>query len=540
MFFKIGAFILTLIILIPILSIFVELFHILYLSFFDTNSTAFTELKANLSHFFSYLFLKFIKSTFIVCFFTLLCSVILGSSLAYLIARFNFFGRAFLEKILILPLAIPAYILAFVYVGIMEFDGFFNAFFGFRIDFFNIYGLIFILSISLYPYVYMFAKTSFQSEAIALYEAASLMGRSGFNIFFSLGLIMARPAILAGGILILMEVLSDYGASAYLGIDTFSAGIFKLWYDLNDLYSASILTGFLLIFVIFLIFVEKFYKDKRSYSLAQDTSLLIVRKDLGKIPAFFASLYAFIIAFLGFIIPFCWLGFWALQDSKLFEAEFYTMIFNSFSLAFVAALITTLCACFLCFVARIHRYAFFSALVLKLSSIGYALPGAALGVSVMIVCVFFGQMSGIFLLGTSLSVLIFAYLIRFLAPSIYSLENAYDKIHLNFDEAAMQLRKNRFILFFKIHLPLLKTFLALSFMMVFIDVVKELPLTRILVPFNYETLSVKAFWYASDERIYDAALPSFVIVLLSFIALLILQFFMRNNDVRNQKSKQKL
>ncbi|EIK2238277.1 iron ABC transporter permease, partial [Campylobacter jejuni] len=247
-YYKLGAILLALFLALPIFGIFAELFYILFQNFNTSNLTQFSSIKENLSHFFDYLFLKFIKDTFIISVGVLCLSLILGVSSAYLIANYDFYFCKILEKLLILPLAIPAYILAFVYVGIMDFQGFFHENFGFRMDFFNHYGVIFVLAISLYPYIYLFAKTAFKSEAKETYEVAKIMKYSEFRIFTRVALLSARPAIFSGALLVLMETLSDYGASAYLGVDTFSAGIFKLWYDLNDSYSSSVLSGILMLF----------------------------------------------------------------------------------------------------------------------------------------------------------------------------------------------------------------------------------------------------------------------------------------------------
>ncbi|MET1809894.1 ABC transporter permease [Campylobacter coli] len=532
-YYKIGAILLALFLTLPIFGIFAELFYILFQNFNTSNLAEISSIKENLSHFFDYLFLKFIKDTLIVSIGVLLLSLILGVSSAYLMANYNFYFCRILEKLLILPLAIPAYILAFVYVGIMDFQGFFHENFGFRIDFFNHYGVIFVLAISLYPYIYLFAKTAFKSEAIEAYEVAKIMGYSKFRIFSRVMLLSARPAIFSGALLVLMETLSDYGASAYLGVDTFSAGIFKLWYDLNDSYSSSILSGILMIFVFLIMYIDYYYKNKHHYSFNQNLTLFIKKRKLSHIKQILACFYCFIIALLGFILPFIWLVYWGLKDFKLFEAEFYIISFQTIILAFITALITTLLAYFLMFSSRIIKNNFFSLCILKLSSLGYSIPAAALGISMIVLFVFLDKIFHLNLLGTSLIILVFAYIIRFLASAIYSLEGGCNKIHLNTDEASLNLRPSYLILFFKIHTPLMKHFLFLAFIIVFIDTIKELPLSRILAPFGFETLSVKAFWFASDERIYDAALPSLLIVLLSLIVVIWMDKITRKDDVRN-------
>ncbi|EGY4781647.1 iron ABC transporter permease, partial [Campylobacter coli] len=265
----------------------------------------------------------------------------------------------------------------------------------------------------------------------------------------------------------------------------------------------------------------------------QNLTLFIKKRKLSHIKQILACFYCFIIALLGFILPFIWLVYWGLKDFKLFEAEFYIISFQTIILAFITALITTLLAYFLMFSSRIIKNNFFSLCILKLSSLGYSIPAAALGISMIVLFVFLDKIFHLNLLGTSLIILVFAYIIRFLASAIYSLEGGYNKIHLNTDEASLNLRPSYLILFFKIHTPLMKHFLFLAFIIVFIDTIKELPLSRILAPFGFETLSVKAFWFASDERIYDAALPSLLIVLLSLIVVIWMDKITRKDDVRN-------
>lgn len=520
---KTGAILLALFLSLPLLSIFTELLYVIFQNLNTQDSNEILTIKENLNHFFSYLFIKFLKDTFLVLLGVLSLSFIIGVSSAYLVANFEFYFSNILEKFLILPLAIPAYILAFIYVGIMDYQGVFYELFHFRINFFNIYGVIFVLSISLFPYVFMFAKTAFQSEAKELIEVAKTTGYSEFKIFFKVAIFTAKPAIMSGLMLVFMETLSDYGASAYYGVDTFSAGIFKLWYDLNDSYSSAVLSGFLMIFVFLVMYLEYQNKTKRKYSFNQNLKIFIQKRKLSKYKASLASLYCFIIALIGFILPFIWLLYWGLQDTKIFESEFYIMAIKTLVLAGITALIVTLLAYFLSFVARVSKSHWFSICIIKLSSLGYAIPGAAIGIGVMIMFIILNNIFGFALLGNSLLVLIFAYMVRFLATAIYSLEGGYNKIHTQSDEASLFINPSYKTLFLKIHTPLLKHFLWLSFIIVFIDTIKELPLSRMLAPFGFETLGVKAFWYASDERIYDAALPSLCIVVLSLLVILWIQ-----------------
>lgn len=529
---QILAIIMVGVILIPIFGSFFETAYALIQSLLYHSPLA-QEISSNLSHFFSFLFLRFLSDTFWVAFFVCLLSVVIGTSCAYLISHFDFPLSKIVEQILFLPLAIPAYILAFVYVGIMDFDGIFYAIFGFRLDIFNLYGVIFVLSISLFPYVYIFAKTSFSTQPPQFYEVAKSMHCSQWRFFSHISLPLAYPAIGAGALLVLMETLSDYGASAYLGVDTFSAGIFKLWYDLNDTYSSSILTAILMLFVLSLMFVEKKIKNLKYYAINQDTKVLLTRTRLYGTKALLASSYCWFIATLGFLLPFLWLVYWGVQDSKIFKLEFYLLALNSALVGGLSAFFALMCALFLCFISRITPSPILSQLISISSSLGYAIPSAVVGVSVMILSAFLSKTFEIPLLGTSLSLLIFAYVVRFLATAIYSIQSGYSKIHNSLDEASLSLRKSYFVLFFRIHLPLLKHFILSTLLIVFIDTIKELPITRMLAPFGFETLGTKAFWYATDERLYESALPSLLIVLLSLMGIALTKLWLRSENARD-------
>lgn len=476
-----------------------------------------------LGHFFTYLFPRYIKDTAIITFSVCAIAAFLGSTLAFLVANFSFFASRLLSVLLMLPLAIPAYILAFIYVGIMDYDGIFYEFFGFRFDIFNIYGAILVLALSLYPYVYMFARASFLAEAKPIFDVAKVLGLSKFSAFYRISIFIARPAIISGLMLVLMETLSDYGTAAYFGVDTFSAGIFRLWFDLRDLGSASILSSFLIMLIFAIMLFEYRAAKRKNYSLRTDTSAQMPKIKLKGIWGFLAFFYCFSVAMLGFLLPFGWLAYWGIKSESLFSPEFYSLATNSLKVALISAIIITVLAFFLNFSARLAKSELAKSIILKCSSIGYAMPGAVIGVSLMILFMHLGQLLGVRLLSSSLSVLLAGYVVRYLATSVLSFESGYHKVHKNIDEAASIMGLSRIRLALKLHAPLLRHFFVLSFIVVFVDVIKELPLSLILRPFDFETLSIRAFFYATDERIYEAALPALFIVSLSLLALLYIE-----------------
>lgn len=476
-----------------------------------------------LGHFFEFLFPRYMKATVILVASVCLICAFLGTTLAFLVANFSFFGSRFLDVLLMLPLAIPAYILAFIYVGIMDYDGIFVELFGFRFDIFNEFGAILVLSLSLYPYVYMFARASFASEGGAIFDVAQILGLSKFKAFYRIFIFISRPAIISGLMLVLMECLSDYGTAAYFGVDTFSAGIFKLWFDLQDLGSSSVLSCILIVFIFGIMLLEYRLSWAKKYSLNSDCSVNRAKFKLQGWRAWCAFLYCAVVAFLGFVLPFSWLSFWAFKSHLLFDFNFYSLAGNSLCVALLSAFIITAVAFFLNFCARICGAGFMRVLILKCSSIGYAMPGAVIGVSLMIVFMGVSNLLNIPLLSVSIWVLIAGYLLRYLATAMLSIESGYHKLHTSLDESSRIMGLGRWRLALKIHAPLLRHFFTLSFIVVFVDVVKELPLSLILRPFDFETLSIRAFFYATDERIYDAALPAFLIVFISLVALLYIE-----------------
>lgn len=486
-------------------------------------SSVFTSDLGLLRHFFTYLFPRYIKDTVIVTFSVCIICTVLGTTLAFLVANFNFFASRLLGVLLMLPLAIPAYILAFIYVGIMDYDGIFVSIFGFRFDIFNIKGAILVLSLSLYPYVYMFARASFLSEAKPIFDVSKILGLSKFQAFYKISIFIARPAIISGLMLVLMETLSDYGTAAYFGVDTFSAGIFKLWFDLRDLGSASILSSILILLIFAIMIAEHRAAHKKNYSLKTDSSSQMPKIKLSGALNFMAFIYCFAVSFVGFILPFCWLVYWGVSSELLFSYNFYELAFNSLKVALISAFLITFVAFFLNFSARISHSNLVKGIILKCSSIGYAMPGAVIGVSLMIIFTYVSKFISVQLLSTSLSVLVVGYLVRYLATSVLSIESGYHKIHKSIDEAASVMQLGRFRLALRLHAPLLRHFFVLSFIVVFVDVIKELPLSLILRPFDFETLSIRAFFYATDERIYDASAPALFIVVLSLAALLYIE-----------------
>ena len=452
-----------------------------------------------------------------------------GVTTAWLVARYEFPFRKQLEWLLILPLAIPSYIVAYAYAGIFDYGGsleIIQRFFGFdftRIDVMNRFGLAFVLSISLFPYVYVSTRAFFLNQANNLLEASRMLGVGEIRTFFKLILPLARPAIIAGLILVLMEVLNDYGAAQYFGVNTFTTGIFRSWFSLEEPETAIYLSALLLLLVFSLILFEKWQRRKVQYSNEKTNNQSIYRKTTTKQKQVLIFCIVATPVLFGFLTPVAQLIYWAmLTYESVFQYEFLLLSVQTFSIAFITAAVTVILATLLIFSARWNRIGFLKNLS-KLGVLGYAIPGAVVAIGIMIPTLAIdrwlmdllekisGNSVGFIIHGT-LFALVYAYAVRFLAVAYNPIESTTLKVSNAIPDASKTLGVGNFKTFFKIEYPLIKTGMLSAFILVFVDVLKELPLTLILKPFQVNTLAVKAFEYASDERVMEAAIPSLFII----------------------------
>lgn len=470
---------------------------------------------------------SYLKDSAILVVGVIILTAIFGIISAYLVSFHNFFLSKFFNIALILPLAIPAYISGFIYVNIFDFDGIIVDLFGFTIDILNIYGAIFILSLCLYPYVYFFAKNSFSNNMGNILDVAYSLGASNTRAFFKITLPYNRIAITGSLFLVIMETLSDYGLVAYFGVNSFSAGIFKLFLSFNNEIGAMALSGVLLAFIFGLILLEDYERKNKTYV---QTSFKVTKKTkLKGIKNILAFLFCFTLLGFAFLIPITWLIYWAIKVAPdyLSSKEFIVATINSFSIAGISSFVIVVVAFFLSFVARMNKNKS-SKVILKLTTLGYAMPGTIIALGILL---FFGilnkklvELNLPLVFTGGFVVIIIAYLIRFLATALYPIQGAYSKIKNNIDLTSIVLKRNSFILFFKIHTPLLSSTLLLGIVVALIDVLKELPITMLLGPFNFTTLSVMAYGYAGNEQIYEASLPSLLIVGLSLIPTLVMHY----------------
>ena len=496
-------------------------------------------------HITTYFLFDYIKNSIILIFGTGLLTFTIGTSSAWIISRYTFRYKKIIEWLLFMPLAIPSYIVAYTYVGLIGNGGTFIEIlrdFGFsviRVEMMNIYGLIWVLSFSLYPYVYAGTRTIFQSYPSQLKHTASLLGVSNKKYFFSVALPLASPAIIGGLFLVFMEVLNDYGAAKYYGVSTFTTGIFRTWTALEDLQSSIYLSAILVILVFILVLIVKWLRGRRSYNLTQTNTNQKSTENRVKISGLKKILYLGILLIpilFGFILPLIQLVIWGIQTfDSMFNNDLIILGLESLSLGLSTALLVVFLACLLIYLSKwnyLKRFNIFS----KIATLGYVIPGAIIGVGIIrtsksLTDLFSFQFD--FEIGhlvyNSILVLIYAYLFRFIAVAYNSIEGNTLKIGNNLSESSYLLGYGKIKTFFKIDFPLLRSALLSSFILVLIDVMKELPLTLILKPYNLSTLAVRAYEYAEDERVAEAALPALFLIFLIGTMITLLNYKLREN-----------
>lgn len=472
--------------------------------------------------------------------------VSIGVTCAWLVSRYDFPFRRQLEWLLILPLAIPSYIVAYAYAGIFDYGGSLEMilqYFHFgtvKIDIMNKFGLAFILGISLFPYVYVSARAFFLNQANNLLEASKMLGAGERRTFFRLMLPLARPAIVAGLILVLMEVLNDYGAAKYYGVNTFTTGIFRAWFSLGEPETAVYLSALLIVLVFGLILLERWQRkhvrvaDNRSNSGSINRLLPEGRWKRGLI---FITVFTPVL--LGFIIPVSQLLYWAsITANKVLGQKFFQLSLQSFGIALTAAFFTVILSIFLIYFSKWSPLAFIRNSA-KLSVLGYAIPGAVIAVGVLIPALAFdkwlikiwksllGIDTGLIFTG-SLVALIYAYCVRFLAVAYNPIESTSQKVGQSIPDSSKMLGAGNARTFFRIEFPLIRTGIFSGFILVFIDILKELPLTLILKPFRVNTLAVKAYEYASDEMVMESAIPSLLIIVTAILPVILLNRLLLN------------
>ncbi len=480
---------------------------------------------------------RYIINTLILTFGVGILTFIMGAGLAWITTMYRFPGKTFFSRALILPIALPAYISGFTWAGILDFTSpvylFFRENFGIHtgqylfFDILSMEGAILIFSMALFPYVFLITRTYFANQSSAFLEVAASLGRKPGSIFFRVALPMARPAIVAGVSLVIMEVLNDYGLVYYFGIDTFTTGIFQAWFNFTNPASALKLSAFLMLFVFILLFTEKFQRRNMRYHSAGNHYRPVATVPLKKLPSLLAFLACLTPFLLGFLIPLAMLLYWSFDDfSPWLHQRFFELILNSFFLAGIASVLVMVVAVFIGFTVRTFPGKAIRFMA-GIATLGYALPGAVVAVGILSALLALDAFLiswlpfRMILTGTWYA-LVFAYLVRFLTVGYNSTSSGFEGISPTLDESSRSLGRSDMATLWHINLPLLKGSLLAGFLLVFIDTLKELPLTLILRPFNFDTLAIRAFEFASDERIAEAAPAAVIIVVIGILPVMLL------------------
>lgn len=474
---------------------------------------------------------------------------LVGLCTACAVTLFDFAGRRFFEWALLLPLAMPAYVVAYAYTDFLQFSGPLQVglreAFGWQGRVFpeirNTAGAAWVFTFSLYPYVYLLARTALGERASQLMEAARLLGAPLGRRIREVALPLARPAVAAGVALALMETLADYGVSSYFGIQTFTAGIYKAWLAMDNRLAAAQLATVLLVVVALLLKLERSAQQRMRFALVKGGARSGAEAQPVRLRGghrLLAWLVCGLPVLLGFVLPVLFMlrplvGGWA----ELNWAPFVRWAFNSLSLAGISAALAVLVALVLAFAVRVQTgqglSARFSRLVAQMAALGYAVPGAVIVVGLLLPVGWVQAVApdtsvGYWLTATVLG-LVWAYLVRFVAVALQSVQSGYSRIPQSLDESARMLGTTGLGLAWRVHAPLLHRSVAAAALLVFVDVMKELPATLVLRPFNSDTLAVMAYQLARDERLGEAALPALTLVAVGLLPVMLLSRTLRSS-----------
>lgn len=469
---------------------------------------------------------------------------VLGGGTAWLVAMYEFPGRRWLEWALVLPLAMPAWVLAYVYTDLLQYTGpvqtaLRSAFGWQRGDYWfpDVHGLggaATVFACTFYVYVYLLARTAFVERAGGAAEAARSLGCGPWTAFLRVSLPLARPALAAGTALALMETLADYGAVAWFTLPTFTTGIYRAWFALGDRAAAAQLAATLLGFVLLLLALERLARGRARF--AGGSRRHGRRRTLARPAAWLASIACALPLALGFVLPATRLLQLALGDDEAhFGARFLTLAGNSLAISTLTAVLATLLALALAWGARLARGpAQRSAGLLNRGiTLGYAVPGSVIAVGILIPVTqldhalaalwqWLGHPHPGLLLTGGIAALVYGYLVRFLSVAIQSIDAGLARITPSMDEAARSLGRSRAALLREIHLPLLRGSLASAALLVFVDTMKELPATLVMRPFDFDTLATQVYTLAADERLAEASSAALAIVAVGVLPLILL------------------
>ena len=472
---------------------------------------------------------EYVTDTLILVLSVAFVTLILGVGTAYLTTFYQFRFAGFFVFTLALPFAIPTYIMGYVYADIF---GYFNHFHLFLrsigieeyFNVLNIYSVIIIMSLVLYPYVYLLVRASFEKSKSALLNPALSLGSSRKKIFFKIILPLSRPAIVGSLALVMMETISEYGITEYYNIKTFTPAIFNTWFGLHDSKSATYIAVMAMVMVLIVLIIEKYNRGKADYK-TEDTKAKVKKQHLKGYRLYLTYTLLSMPIVFGFIIPLIWMGVYSYEyAANILDEKFLGTLTNSFVSSSLTAFIIIVLAFFVGYTSRIfptvmNRY------LSKIISLGFTMPGAVIAIGVVMLIINIDKwlienyITKTLFLGGTFFTLLFAYIVRFFAIGVHTVDSSLERISIDLNRASRSLGHSYFKTMIKVELPLMKNALLFGFALVFISTVKELPMTLVLRPFNYETLATKAYTLANAQMLHETSLYALGIIVISLIPL---------------------
>lgn len=493
---------------------------------------------------------RYLNNTFWLVVTVGLGTLIIGTGTAWLVVMCRFPGKRLFEWALLLPLAVPTYVIAYAYTDFLQFAGPLQSLlretFGWEYgDYYfpnirSLGGAATVITLVLYPYVYLLARASFLEQSVCVLDVGRTLGRGPWKLFASVAVPLARPSLVGGVSLVLMETLNEFGAVQFFGVDTFTTGIYRTWFGMGEQVAAAQLAACLLTFVIVLVLLERWSRGKRRYFHTTNRYQQLPEYALHGWRAAAATLACLVPVLVGFLLPSGILLNLALQGGdSLWGSRFIGYAWNSLGLATVAALIAVGLAVVLSYGVRMHDTTF-ARVASRVASMGYAIPGSVVAVGILIPFAWldnalntwlnnhYGYIIGLVFSGSAF-ILLYAYVVRFLAVSFNAVEASLGKVTPSMDAASRTLGQTAGGTLRHIHTPMMRSSLLAAGILVFVDVMKELPATIILRPFNFDTLAVRAHNLASDERLAEASTSSLAIVVVGILPVILLSMAMRRS-----------
>ena len=484
----------------------------------------------SLQYLFKNLLFDYSFNTIYLVLITSIFSLIFGIIPAWYVSNYQFAGRRIFDMILYLPLAIPTYIMAFTYSELLSFTGPFKI----TYDFLQIEILGILLAFSLYPYIYSVSRISFSLFGSRYYDMAKNLGLNAYQTILKVVLPLSRPAILSGLFLVVMEVLNEYGAVKYFGVNTYTIGIFRSWNSMNDSGAAIQLSSILLFIVAFLFFIEKYFNQNKRFSFSKNTQLAPLIRPNNSVK-FMIYLICLIPIILAFLVPvlFNLINIFSSFDNINFE-RLLNLTLNSFIVSMIASVLILIVSTFFLYnektsKSKVYYY------INQFISLGYSIPGAVVALAVIISVTSLDNLDDNIKLLGSFSVyfliLVYAYIIRFMAVGKSPIKSSMEKYPDSYNNSAKNLGLSNFKIFQKIYFPINKYAFFTALTLVFVDIMKELPITLILRPFNFDTLATQTYEFAIEEMIPLSSIYSSVIIIICCILLIFLKMFLDKSNV---------